>query len=139
MRKIFVADIFDAFGRAASGAGYGIKYAWDTTTGNKRLEKRRLGQHDGVGIGTLLGTTVGALASGLVALLSVDITGDRELGKQIFFCLWGTLAAAPITIGQLSSIYQCSAHDRKQYLLERNRKAAAAALPPPSPPPRKLT
>lgn len=136
MKKIFVADIVEAFGCAASGVGHGLKYAWDTTTGNKRLEKRGLKRNDFVGPGTVVGSLLGGALSFITGTVVLLATRNNELATQVWLSLWGTAAGGSIVAGQLSSIYRCSVYNRKQYVLEKQKNEATAALPPP---PRKLT
>jgi hypothetical protein len=132
MRKIFLADITDAFAAAAKGTGKSLQYAWDCAAGYKLLEKKgipfnrnRYGIGPLVAIGAVAGVTIGAIAA-----MYIDdkyfYTTQAELGWKAFFEIVGSCAALPLAGGQAASLYQASAHKRALYLEERASKALPA-------------
>lgn len=126
MAKIFFSDMID-------GTGRGLKYIWDTATGNRRLGKNKLTQNEFVGP---LATVFGA-GGGLLALMDNTIGARHPLFGTTFYAVWGALIAAPFVAGQLSSLYKTSAHKKALYVQQLEReKRNAPALPAPT---RKLT
>lgn len=128
MAKVFFSDVID-------GTGRGLKYIWDTATGNRRLEKNGLIQNDFVGP---LSSIIGGIGGTFAVLDHLLPPPGHSLFGTMFYAIWTGLTAAPFVAGQLSSLYATSAHKKSLYLrqLEREKRNVPAL---PAPMPRKLT